>query len=198
MHPGRLPACPVMQKRAVCPTPLHLTRFPALALLLHRLKIASEDDIHKGYLSSKCVVGSLFHPHTSPPDLHLQPTAASPTTPWPALTRTKACHMSTRTRALVCRLLLGRVNMPQTSTTSESNYINHASFADALSYRYGQSLVELDPAAEAKLRRKIDLMIVPTVALLYLFCFIDRANIGMPPLHVIRRAPDVLGTLTRN
>jgi hypothetical protein len=25
---------------------------------------------------------------------------------------------------------------------------------------------------------KIDLMIVPTVSLLYLFCFIDRANIG--------------------
>lgn len=32
--------------------------------------------------------------------------------------------------------------------------------------------------AERKLRKKIDLMIVPTVALLYLFCFIDRANIG--------------------
>lgn len=36
-----------------------------------------------------------------------------------------------------------------------------------------------DPEAEAKLRRKIDWCIVPTVALLYLFCFIDRANIGM-------------------
>lgn len=44
--------------------------------------------------------------------------------------------------------------------------------------RHGQSLVQFDPAAEAKLRRKIDWMIVPTVALLYLFCFIDRANIG--------------------
>lgn len=51
-------------------------------------------------------------------------------------------------------------------------------FADCLFCRYGQSLVELDPAAETKLRRKIDMMIVPTVALLYLFCFIDRANIG--------------------
>jgi hypothetical protein len=38
-----------------------------------------------------------------------------------------------------------------------------------------------DPKAEAKLVRKIDLMIVPTVALLYLFCFIDRANIGKLP-----------------
>lgn len=36
----------------------------------------------------------------------------------------------------------------------------------------------LDPKAEKKLCRKIDLMIVPTVSLLYLFCFIDRANIG--------------------
>lgn len=43
--------------------------------------------------------------------------------------------------------------------------------------------MELDPAAEKKLRRKIDMMIVPTVALLYLFCFIDRANIGKPSLH---------------
>ena len=33
-----------------------------------------------------------------------------------------------------------------------------------------------DKAAEAKLRRKIDLYIVPTVALLYLFCFIDRGT----------------------
>ncbi|KAG4029913.1 hypothetical protein MFRU_014g02050 [Monilinia fructicola] len=44
--------------------------------------------------------------------------------------------------------------------------------------RRGQSLVTFDPIAERKLRLKIDLMIVPTVALLYLFCFIDRANIG--------------------
>ena len=36
-----------------------------------------------------------------------------------------------------------------------------------------------DAKAEAKLRRKIDLMVVPTVSILYLFCFIDRANIGM-------------------
>nr|OQO25441.1 hypothetical protein B0A51_08051 [Rachicladosporium sp. CCFEE 5018] len=44
--------------------------------------------------------------------------------------------------------------------------------------RYGNALVHFDPVAERKLRLKIDLMIVPTVALLYLFCFIDRANIG--------------------
>lgn len=44
--------------------------------------------------------------------------------------------------------------------------------------RYGQPLVHFDAAAEARLRLKIDLYIVPTVSLLYLFCFIDRANIG--------------------
>ncbi|KAJ5354933.1 hypothetical protein N7541_005977 [Penicillium brevicompactum] len=43
---------------------------------------------------------------------------------------------------------------------------------------YGQPLVEFDKAAESKLRLKIDLYIVPTVAVMYLFCFIDRANIG--------------------
>ena len=35
-----------------------------------------------------------------------------------------------------------------------------------------------DPEAEKRLRRRIDIHILPTVALLYLFCFIDRANIG--------------------
>ncbi|KAK3682365.1 major facilitator superfamily domain-containing protein [Podospora appendiculata] len=44
--------------------------------------------------------------------------------------------------------------------------------------QFGHSLLEFDPKAEAKLRFKIDLMIVPTVSILYLFCFIDRANIG--------------------
>lgn len=44
--------------------------------------------------------------------------------------------------------------------------------------RFGQSLVEIDPKAEAKLRLKLDFYVLPTVAMLYLFCFIDRANIG--------------------
>ncbi|AEO59123.1 hypothetical protein MYCTH_2064631 [Thermothelomyces thermophilus ATCC 42464] len=42
----------------------------------------------------------------------------------------------------------------------------------------GQPIVQFDLKAEARLRRKLDLFIVPTVSLLYLFCFIDRANIG--------------------
>ncbi|KAF3402050.1 hypothetical protein F1880_009944 [Penicillium rolfsii] len=44
--------------------------------------------------------------------------------------------------------------------------------------QYGHPIVEFDKAAESRLRLKIDLFIVPTVALMYLFCFIDRANIG--------------------
>lgn len=43
---------------------------------------------------------------------------------------------------------------------------------------YGEPVIHFDKKAEARLRLKIDLYIIPTVALLYLFCFIDRANIG--------------------
>lgn len=44
---------------------------------------------------------------------------------------------------------------------------------------YSRATVPIfDPEKEKKLRRKIDRFIVPPVALLYLFCFIDRANIG--------------------
>lgn len=46
-------------------------------------------------------------------------------------------------------------------------------------HSYGNPIVYFDKDAEKRLRRKIDMMIIPTVALLYLFCFIDRANIGM-------------------
>ncbi|PWN51714.1 MFS general substrate transporter [Violaceomyces palustris] len=42
----------------------------------------------------------------------------------------------------------------------------------------GEPLIFIDPKAEGKLRRKIDRMILPAVSLLYLFTFIDRANIG--------------------
>ncbi|KAF7718844.1 Uncharacterized protein PECH_007156 [Penicillium ucsense] len=44
--------------------------------------------------------------------------------------------------------------------------------------QYGHALVQFDPVAESRLRWKMDLYIVPTVAMMYLFCFIDRANIG--------------------
>ncbi|KAF7563343.1 hypothetical protein G7046_g776 [Stylonectria norvegica] len=43
---------------------------------------------------------------------------------------------------------------------------------------YGNPIIIFDRAAEKRLRWKLDLYIVPTVAILYLFCFIDRACIG--------------------
>lgn len=39
--------------------------------------------------------------------------------------------------------------------------------------QYGNVLVAFDKAAEKRLVRKIDFRVVPTVALIYLFCFID-------------------------
>jgi len=58
--------------------------------------------------------------------------------------------------------------------------MNDTQFFDCLLrlLSYGVPLVQFDAALERKLLWKIDLYIVPTVALLYLFCFIDRANIG--------------------
>lgn len=44
--------------------------------------------------------------------------------------------------------------------------------------------LRFDPAEERRLLWKIDLYIVPTVAVLYLFCFIDRANIGKLNTHL--------------
>ncbi|KAI9493779.1 major facilitator superfamily domain-containing protein [Zychaea mexicana] len=41
-----------------------------------------------------------------------------------------------------------------------------------------QSLEELDPKLEAKIRRKYDLRIMPIVTLIYLMAFIDRSNMG--------------------
>ncbi|GAA5873025.1 hypothetical protein JCM16303_006918 [Sporobolomyces ruberrimus] len=44
--------------------------------------------------------------------------------------------------------------------------------------KYGNPLITIDQAAEKRLLRKLDLILIPPVALIYLFCFIDRANIG--------------------
>ena len=62
--------------------------------------------------------------------------------------------------------------------TSECSHKHHHSTSQLMMNRYGHALVTFDPKAEARVRLKIDLYIIPTVALLYLFCFIDRANIG--------------------
>lgn len=83
-----------------------------------------------------------------------------------------------------CIPLLQAANLQQTSKSAYHFHIAAQSTPTGfllifcVCHRYGNPLVEIDPKAEAKLRLKIDFMIVPTVSLLYLFCFIDRANIG--------------------
>lgn len=61
---------------------------------------------------------------------------------------------------------------------NDASLQNAAEKGQTATDKYGESLVQYDPVAERRLRLKIDLYIVPLVALLYLFCFIDRANIG--------------------
>ncbi|KAF3034124.1 hypothetical protein E8E12_000388 [Didymella heteroderae] len=55
------------------------------------------------------------------------------------------------------------------------------------------SQLRIDREVERRLVRKIDLFIVPTVALLYLFCFIDRANIGNARLAGFERDLQLTG-----
>ncbi|KAF5240642.1 hypothetical protein FANTH_9446 [Fusarium anthophilum] len=45
-------------------------------------------------------------------------------------------------------------------------------------HQYGQPALPVNEALESKLRWKMDLRILPTVTIIYLLCFIDRANIG--------------------
>ncbi|RYO90375.1 hypothetical protein DL766_001162 [Monosporascus sp. MC13-8B] len=59
--------------------------------------------------------------------------------------------------------------------------------------KYGISLVEFDKKAERRLRSKLDLMVIPTVSILYLFCFIDRANIGNARLVGLERDLNLQG-----
>ncbi|KAL6870369.1 major facilitator superfamily domain-containing protein [Trichoderma novae-zelandiae] len=75
------------------------------------------------------------------------------------------------------------VNMTPESNKSEAETTTRdvhqaAEKGQAATDQYGEALVAYDAVAERKLRLKIDLFIVPTVSLLYLFCFIDRSNIG--------------------
>ncbi|KAH6647778.1 major facilitator superfamily domain-containing protein [Truncatella angustata] len=66
----------------------------------------------------------------------------------------------------------------QTEHTEVKDLHSAAERGVAATDRYGVSLVQFDPVLEAKLRKKIDWAILPIIALLYLFCFIDRANLG--------------------
>lgn len=81
-------------------------------------------------------------------------------------------RLSTPLQNAVTLLLTSNFHLPPSLQSSPANVV-----------RYGQSLLTFDPKAEARVRLKIDLYIIPTVAILYLFCFIDRANIGRSRRH---------------
>ncbi|KAH6693418.1 major facilitator superfamily domain-containing protein [Plectosphaerella plurivora] len=66
----------------------------------------------------------------------------------------------------------------KTTTDQHGNIRLAAGHGQVATDAHGNPLVTFDPDAVRKLRWKLDLYTVPTVALLYLFCFIDRANIG--------------------
>jgi hypothetical protein len=72
-----------------------------------------------------------------------------------------------------------RQSVVSSPLTSKFSYLLlfHGMLIKSLS-RFGHSLVQIDPKVESRLRTKIDLYIIPTVSLIYLFCFIDRANVG--------------------
>ncbi|KAK4057779.1 hypothetical protein OIO90_000998 [Microbotryomycetes sp. JL221] len=61
-------------------------------------------------------------------------------------------------------------------TSHKENFIDDIAQPGHVATR--QIVTPLDTEAEKRLSRKIDLHIVPIVAMLYLWCFIDRANIG--------------------
>ncbi|GAA5820599.1 hypothetical protein JCM3770_007171 [Rhodotorula araucariae] len=63
--------------------------------------------------------------------------------------------------------------VPKLETVQEVAADGHAA-----TDRYGNALVEIDHAAEGAIRNKCDLYIMPTIFLCYLFCFIDRSNVG--------------------
>ncbi|KAI7225683.1 hypothetical protein KC330_g9068 [Hortaea werneckii] len=73
----------------------------------------------------------------------------------------------------------GYVEQAQTSVEKEQETSDvRAEHGCMVTVRHGSSRLRSEPEGEARLRRKLDLYIIPTVFLLYLFCFIDRANIG--------------------
>ncbi|KAF5722316.1 tartrate transporter [Fusarium mundagurra] len=65
-----------------------------------------------------------------------------------------------------------------------SREVEHADAHDAAARghlatdEHGNPIATFDAEAEKKLRRKIDWYILPSVAILFLMCFVDRANIG--------------------
>lgn len=76
----------------------------------------------------------------------------------------------------------------KTVTDDDGNIRLAAGQGQLATDQHGNPLVTFDPVAVRKLRWKLDLFTVPTVALLYLFCFIDRANIGKSLRHTALNA----------
>ncbi|KAH8923427.1 MFS general substrate transporter [Atractiella rhizophila] len=52
---------------------------------------------------------------------------------------------------------------------------------------HGNALIEYDKKAEARLRLKFDLYIIPVATIMYCFCFLDRTNIGNARLAGLER-----------
>jgi len=70
------------------------------------------------------------------------------------------------------------------SDTSDTPQVGEkAQVTDTGSPKVEQNTFEVDHAAERKLVRKLDLMIIPPVMLTYLFSFLDRVNIGNARLY---------------
>ncbi|KAM5344928.1 hypothetical protein ACJ41O_010790 [Fusarium nematophilum] len=69
-------------------------------------------------------------------------------------------------------------NHDKVEALTDSALQNAAERGQEATDKSGQSLAKYDPATERKLRLKIDLCIMPIVSLIFMFCFIDRANIG--------------------
>ncbi|KAK6197791.1 hypothetical protein LQW54_010563 [Pestalotiopsis sp. IQ-011] len=64
--------------------------------------------------------------------------------------------------------------------------------------KYGHSLTSFDAAVESRLRKKIDWAILPVVAVMYLFCFIDRANLGNAKIVGLQKDLDMTGVYDYN
>ncbi|ETS77989.1 hypothetical protein PFICI_10051 [Pestalotiopsis fici W106-1] len=64
--------------------------------------------------------------------------------------------------------------------------------------KYGHPLTPLDSDEESRLRKKIDWAILPVVAIMYLFCFIDRANLGNAKIVGLQKDLDMTGAYDYN
>ncbi|GAA5881090.1 hypothetical protein JCM3774_003008 [Rhodotorula dairenensis] len=56
-----------------------------------------------------------------------------------------------------------------------------------------RTLADIDPEAEKRLRRKFDLRVLPTIVIIYLFTFIDRANIGNARIAGLEKSLNLTG-----